>query len=233
MPDDQHSESAEHITSPAQIATVLKRLHEEHALLTVSFPGDNKIYNTAILGVDAAEGQVLLDELNPVDGHQRVQTGSRLQLQGSVAGIETRFNVVVSAIDIEQNIYLYRAPLPDYVIYRQRRDSVRVPIKLSLDASVTLSSAGKRAKARLADLSAGGFGAVVVDGDRLAVGERYQCRINLPGQAAIVAEAEIRFALDEAGQQRRLGARLLALPLQEKRRIERLVMQLQRELRRN
>lgn len=232
MPDDQYAESTEHITSPAQIATILKRLQEGHALLTASFPGDNKVYNTAILGVDATENQVLLDELNPVEGHNRVQAGSRLQLQGRAAGIETRFTVVVAAVDIEQNIYLYRVSLPEYVIYRQRRDSVRVPVKLSLDASVTLTSADKRAKARLVDLSAGGFGAIVIDGDRLAVGERYQCRIDLPGQTAIAAEAEIRFASDEAGQQRRLGARLLALPLQEKRRVERLVMQLQRELRR-
>jgi c-di-GMP-binding flagellar brake protein YcgR len=228
---DQYSDSAEHITSRGQIASLLKRLHDGHALLTVSFPGDNRMYISAVLSVDAEAGCLTLDELNPADGHQRVQVGSQLQIQGNLAGIETRFLVDVQAVEIQQEIYLYRAALPRYMVYRQRREFVRVPVRLTMDAAVQLSADGKLIKGRVADLSAGGLGAAISEGDPMAIGDRYLCSIQIGGDV-ISAEIEIRFLMAEGGQQRRFGARFRGLSPQDKRRIERMVMQLQRELRR-
>lgn len=231
MSADQFS-AAEHVNSPAQIATVLKRLQEEHALLIASFPNDNRIYNTAILSVDVPGNRVILDELNPAEGHARVQPGCELQLHGQISGIDTRCVVQIAEIELEDGIHLYRAVLPRYMIYRQRREFVRVPVRMTLDIGVSLTCGDKAVQARLADLSAGGIGGVVLAGDRLAIGDCCDCEIVLPDQSTLRAQAEIRFIVDEAGRQRRVGARFLALAPQDMRRIERIVMQLQRELRR-
>src|SRR5690606_23153810 len=62
----------ERITNPAQIVRLLERVKENRALLTITIPGINTIYNSAILGISFEQKHLLLDELLPADGHERL-----------------------------------------------------------------------------------------------------------------------------------------------------------------
>lgn len=219
------------LTSPAQIAGLLKRLHEEHSLLSCSFPNDPQIFNSALLGVDTDAGSFTLDELNPQAGHKRLKPGSQLRVEGSLQGVDTRFLVQVEEILLADGIHYYRCPLPDYVLYLQRREFHRVPVRLTLQAALSFGAAG-RTKARLLDLSAGGVGGVVIGGEPLVQGSVVPCTIQLPGQRPLKVTVEVRFVgLDERGQQR-FGAMFKDISPQDRRRIARTVMDLERELRR-
>jgi c-di-GMP-binding flagellar brake protein YcgR len=232
MEKNQPADTNQRITHPGQIAAILRRFLEELTLLSVRFPGEVEIFNSAVLRVDPEENCLYLDELNPRPGHDRVEPGIELQVEGRLQGVETHFIVSVTDIRVENGIYLYRTVLPTYIIHRQRREDHRVPVRLTLQGGISLTSQENPIRARLSDLSAGGFGGVVTDGSALEEGMEYDCAIQLGENEIIDCKVEIRFTgIDRKGHQR-FGAMFVDLSQQKRRRIERLVMELERGLRR-
>lgn len=231
MPSDQPSDSADFLTSASQIASVLKRLQESNVLLGVSLPNDDRLYISTVLAVDTAAGLLTLDQLGAADGHRRIRRGIELAVQGQLAGVETSFTLTVSEVRLEGGAYVYKAALPTEMLYRQRRESVRVPVRLTLNAEIRLQAGGRTLKARLADLSAGGFGAVLLSGGAPILGEHYACTMVVDGEA-ITMEVEIRFVTQEPDEPCRFGASFRRASPRDQRYIERIVMQLQREQRR-
>lgn len=233
MPADRDHDSQQRLTSGVQISSVLRRLLDEHTLLTVSFPDSTELFTSAVLSVDAQAGRFSLDELNPNRGHQQVRPGSVLRIEGRLHGVDTRFLAAVEDIGIENGIYFYRLAFPEYLIYKQRRQYHRVPVKLTLQHGISLTGEHPGyARARLTDISAGGLGGTVTDGSPLVAGARYTCSIQLAKEAPIVATVEIRFAAKDNARQQRFGAMFVDVSPQDRRRITRLVMELERELRR-
>lgn len=232
MPPEQYIEPEQRLTSPAQIAGILKRLHDERSLLSCSFPGGREIYNSAVLTVDPAAGVFTLDELNPRSGHDRIQPGTEIRVEGSLQGVDTRFVFKVGEVKLENGIYDYSSPLPEYLIYRQRRQYHRVPVRMTLHAVLNLDGEKKATTARLTDLSAGGVGGLVLEGGRLEAGSHHSCQIQLPGQPVLTIPIEIRFAQTDSRGQQRFGAMFLEISPMDRRRIARTVMDLERELRR-
>lgn len=228
MFSQQSSNSAEYITNRSQISSILRRLRQENPLLSVHFPGDNKLYNSSLLTVDAVAGALSLDELNPAAGHERVAPGTKLRVQGLLNGVDVRFTATVTTVDQDQGIYFYLVKLPEELLYRQRRDHLRVPLATSRDTVIELQSSGQVVKARISDISVAGFGAVILEGEGLASGQRFDCSFEL-GSKTINANVEIRFVVED-GHRRRLGARFHNLSPSSQRHLERTVMQLQREL---
>jgi len=236
MLSEPHENDDDRVTGTAQIAGLLRRLQEEHALLTASFPDSTEIFNTTIVGVDLPHGHLLLDELNTARGHEQVRPGTRLRLETRLHGVDTRFLVEVLEVGSDsEGVPFYRAAFPESMIHRQRRRHHRVPIKLTLDAGVALSDdSHPPIRGRLSDLSVGGLGGVVTSGDPLVVGARYTCTLQLPRQPAMQLQVEIRFAQAETGRrQQKFGAMILGISPQDQRRLERTVMDLERELRRS
>lgn len=231
MSSDQSSDSADYLTNASQIASVLKRLQEGNVLLGVNLPNDARPYISTLLAVDTAAGLLTLDQLSAADGHRRIRRGVKLAIQGQLTGVDTCFTLTVSEVSLEGGAYVYKAPLPTEILYRQRRESVRVPVRLTLNAEIRLQAQENTLTARLADLSAGGFGAVLLSGGTPAVGEHYACTMVVDGEA-ITMQVEIRFVAQELDQPCRFGARFRQASPRDQRYIERIVMQLQREQRR-
>lgn len=228
------NDEPERITSIPQLAAILRRLHDEHALLSVSFPGGKEIFTSAVLDVKPDQSLFLLDELSPRHGHEQVKPESILTVEARLQGVDVRFQAQVKELAEEDGIALYRAALPEYLLYRQRRQFHRVPVKLTLQHGISLAAAAdKPVNARLTDMSVGGFGGVAAQNSNLVEGAIYTCHIQFPRQEPVTASVQIRFAkVDSVRRQQRFGAMFVDLSPQDSRRIQRIVMDLERELRR-
>lgn len=223
----------EKITDPAQIARLLKRLMESRALLAATIPGVNAIYNSVILGVLPEEGYLLLDELNPEDGHKHVINAAKFHCFTRHRGVEIHFASHVLEVGQEAQGAFYRVAFPETVDYKQRRQSYRVRIWLSQNVSVTIENdEAQRLTGRVYDISAGGLGAYVDRNTRFSVGQVLpSCTIQLPDNKQISSAIEIRYAkLDEQTGELRIGARFLNLSRTERNTIGKFIAALEREM---
>lgn len=227
MPSEQTANTAELIASPGRIAALLKRLLEEQPFLLVTFPELHTPYASALLTVDTDSNGLVLDELKPATGHHGVQAGATLQVHARLAGVDLYFDTEIATIELQDGIHLYHAALPDKLIYRQRREHVRVP--LPQDAHIQLQHETRAAEARLLDLSSSGFGGVLLDECSLVADKRYTCTLTISTEI-IRATAELRYLAEGPDRQRHFGALFHQPSPTVQRQIGRLVMQLQRDL---
>lgn len=229
----QYQSQIERLTDPAQIVTLLRRASEARDLLTVILPDSPRRYNSAILKVDPEQGVVLLDELNPPEGHERLVAARRLRASCHIRGIELSFQATVSEVGGDAGIAFYRIPLPQELHYHQRRANYRVQVGRGLAIPVYLTLGTDDAlEGQLSDLSAGGLSMRLETGRSLNRGQRVeQCTIPLPKGDQIRSALEIRYArAEENAKWLRAGARFLDLTRAQQSRIQRFVAQLEREL---
>lgn len=213
---------------------LLKRLCESRALVNVRIAGLSGDYRSAVLAVDPARSRFQLDELHPERGHREVAPGRELRVVSFVEGVEMRFQATVEQVDVDGGIAYYELAYPDEIRYHQRRQHVRVPVRMALQQSAVLRDEERELTLRLLDLSAGGIGAHVVKGGEVRVGERWELDLRLRNEPALKTRVEIRFAQqDRVSHRQRLGARFLDLPAAETGRLQRLVLAIQRELMRH
>ncbi|MEJ2687887.1 MAG: flagellar brake protein [Gammaproteobacteria bacterium] len=229
----QYQSQSERITDPGQIVTLLRRASEARDLLTIVLPDSPKPYNSAILKVDPEEGSLLLDELNPADGHRRLVEARQLRASCRIRGIELSFQATVSEVGGDAGIAFYRVALPPVLHYHQRRAHYRVQVGrgLAIPVYLTIESEGTL-EGQLSDLSAGGLSMRLETSLPLTRGQRIeQCTIPLPKGEQFRAPLEIRFARPEENPKwLRAGARFLNLSRAQQSRIQRFVAQLEREL---
>lgn len=219
------------IENKGQIASILARLQRERSLLAVRVVGFSREFRSAVLGVDNRQRLVTIDELYPQRGHELVATGTELAVLSRTNGVETRFRLRVTSIGIEDGVYYYSTALPEELLYHQRRQFVRVPVRLTLQGRCRLSDEERALDIHLTDLSAGGFGAYVLRGGEVARGETLRFEIELEGIEPLTGEAQIRHTHhDKARRRLQFGARFMGLQPREQAHVERVVVALQREL---
>ncbi|PWG62319.1 flagellar brake protein [Spiribacter halobius] len=213
---------------------LLKRLCESRALVNVRVPELAGDFRSAVLAVDSATSRFQLDELHPERGHRAVAPGQELRIVSFVEGVEMRFQAVVERVDSDGGIAYYELAYPDEIRYHQRRQHVRVPVRMALQQKAVLRNDEREVTLRLLDLSAGGIGAHVTRGGDVAVGERWELELRLRNEPVLNTRVEIRFAQqDRVSHRQRLGAQFLDLPVAETGRLQRLVLAIQRELMRH
>lgn len=214
-----------------QIVSILTRLRQERSLLTVSVAGSNREFRSAVLSVDPHQRLVTIDELYPERGHELVATGTELAILSRVDGVETRFRLRVASVGIDDGVYYYTTALPEEVLYNQRRQFVRVPVRLALQRHCRLYDDERTVAIQLTDLSAGGFGAYVLGGHEVTRSETLRFEIELDGIEPLTGEAQILHAHhDKVRKRLQFGARFMGLPPRERAHLERVVVALQREL---
>lgn len=222
----------ERITLPAEIALLLQRIHEARVLLSVRLADDPASYLTAIIGCDAARGELLLDELNPRSGHERFVALGRLTAQCKLRGVEMTFDAQLKETIKSENGQLYRTGLPAVVRYLQRRNAYRAPVPIQQGASLTLSAPGRDPiTALICDISRTGIGArAAVPG--LGEGETWpNCEIALPEGESVRCAIELRYVgSHNTNNYVRIGGRFLELSPEHERIIQRFVAKMEREL---
>lgn len=232
MSDDNQKNQPQRIRKTAQQARLLRQLQEQHTPLSMRIPAvSDNLYTSAILDVDTGNRRIRLDELNPSTGHQRLQVGHEIRVDTRAQGVETRFKTQVESVGEEGGISFYLVPFPEFITHHQRRAFHRVPVRMTLQSRVAITGEGRDMDVRLSDLSVGGFGGTAGADVPLCSGEQYACVLELRGEKPITADVQLRYVKrDPAYKVQRFGALFLNLDKQQRSRLERLVMMLEREL---
>lgn len=224
--------------SVAQIAQVLRRLQEQRCLLTVQVGTATESYTSAVLEVVLEDEYLVLDELTPREGHERLKHSREIQVRAILDGIEVRFASRVAQINTEQGLPYYKVPFPERIDYPQRRQVHRVHVPLNTGYPVSLLLPDERIlSGELRDISPEGIGIRVRIGtldpgrDR---GMRAICHLSLPQQRELVTDIEFRYIDDPLQKNRvpRLGARFVDLKGAQARRVEQFCAELARDQRR-
>lgn len=228
----------EKITDPARIANILKRLHQERALLTISLPGSQHLYTSALLKVDTEQGYLLLDELNPRIGHTQFMVAKKALVRARLSGVEVDFSTVLQGVGGESGIAFYQTSLPTLLKYQQRRAYYRVHVGAGHTVPVSIvRREGEAFQGELWDISAGGAGlrlsTTIHLPQPLTQGEILAgCQIHLNADTHISSGLEVRFlSHDEQHKVVRLGGRFVGLDKPQQKKVEQFIAGVDRELR--
>ncbi|MFA7387611.1 MAG: flagellar regulator YcgR PilZN domain-containing protein [Thiohalobacteraceae bacterium] len=229
----QYQSKTEKVTHRPQVIGLLRRLRDQRVLLSARVPGHSGLFNSLLLEVDPDRSLILLDELNPRQGHELVCQTGQLRVHCQCKGVELSFNCDVEVHPARSGISFYRAALPEAIDYLQRRSSfrVRVGADLTVPVRLSLNKATASAEAVLVDLSVGGFGATLDSSVELTLGQVLPCVIQLPKGETLEANIEIRVVrVDPARPIQRIGASFRDLKPVQRQVVRRFVAQLEREM---
>lgn len=232
MADDEILANApDAIRNPIQIRSLLGKLVKQRSILSVTLDGFRRQATSAVLSVDSPEGYVVFDELVPNRMHERVRPGSRLSIYTRLDNVDLRFAVQVAGIGRQDGIAMYRARIPAYVRYSQRRREFRSRVGAGNPINVNISLVGSDLgfDISLVDLSVTGFGARCSVHDEVGTGDEIEVRLPV-GEDVLLLMATVTFSsIDEVQRQRRVGGRFHDLTPDVQRTLSTFVTTMQRE----
>jgi c-di-GMP-binding flagellar brake protein YcgR len=224
----------QYITDPVQIAGILRRLQDAHALLRVSLPGGNDTWLSAILEVQPAKTSLTIDELSPRDGNSALQRTGRVVITAQIQGVDISFATDVLETGSSDGLLFHRIALPPGLRYWQRRASFRAQVGAAMQVGVSLRHPdGLVLNGELADISAGGIGTRFKDSKGVVplLGEVWkECHILLPQAQEILCAVEVRYVGQDPRTGRlRLGGRFVEITRSQLKAVETFVAHLERE----
>jgi c-di-GMP-binding flagellar brake protein YcgR len=226
------------LSTPMEIAGTLRQLQESHDPLIITFHERSQRFQSYLVDVDRESNMIALDEMVPRDGERYLLAGESFRVEGFHDGVRIAWESNGTlTIDESEGGRCYRGPLPDEVVYHQRRNAFRAALKLAQLVSVEL--VGEKLKfpvsGKLLDISATGC-KLRFEGDitpRLQLGQVYdRFSAELPF-GKMTAPVELRYLhFEERISTTFAGVRFHNMSGQVQRQVERFVYQLQREARR-
>lgn len=183
----------ERISGRQRIHDILTRLAVNKSPLAVVVNGTEGRYVSSLLEV--RHDVMLLDELNPADGHALLLAAGSLRVVARLNGASLHFASKVIDSGEQGGISFYRIAVPDTVNYRQRRRSFRVPIDPNLHVPVMLADGECRVNCNLHDISPDGV-SILLDASVCQRIEKLKlfpsCTIMLPEHHPIHCSFEVR-----------------------------------------
>ncbi len=219
------------VDSRARVISILNGLRLERTRLAVTLEGMEEEWHTTLLKVDP-EGDVLYFSLVGVPRiDERLHDGEPFQVSGVLRGVPL---VMTLRSDVADGQWfasdILRVPVPDELIYMQKRESVRVPIH-DPDFDVTLSFGAWRGVGQLADISFSGCRVVmdlsVVDG-RLSAGNEATLTWEFPGASEAVEIAVQVVHIEAVEEDAYIGMMFGKTDLRTQNLIDRYVLEKQR-----
>jgi c-di-GMP-binding flagellar brake protein YcgR len=225
------------LRSPLEIQSILREIAGQHALLTLHFDGGTQFIVTALLAVLPEAGEILLDCGADDTATRRLLAARQLVAVTFLDHIKVQFAAGPARPADFEGAPAFRLPLPASLLRLQRRNFYRVKVPLSRPVACRVPHPGRpdaRLDLKVLDLSVGGLALLVSphEFDREPGGTIDDCRIALPEQGDFTARLEVRNAelLADRGRHalKRLGCRFLDLPVQVAGRIQRYILQVER-----
>lgn len=226
------------LNTPLEIASNLRLLMESHDPLIITFHDRAQRFQSYLVEVDRDTGTIGLDEMIPRDGERFLTNGEAFRVEGFHDGVRIAWESTAPATLIDTpEARFYRTPLPDEVVYHQRRNAFRAALKLS--HLVDIEIGGEKLKSpligKLLDISATGC-KLRFEGDisdRMQLGQVYERFIAKLPFGAMTAPVELRYLhFEERFHTTFAGVRFHNMSGLVQRQVERFVYQLQREARR-
>jgi c-di-GMP-binding flagellar brake protein YcgR len=225
--------SSELISESSKVIALLRRIKKQRTLLTVSAPGIQEMYSSAILEIDANRGHFVIDELTPSVGQRRLAALHQIAISARLAGVETRFDAVLIRIETINDIASNYMALPQFIDYKQKRRHYRVQVPHGLNLSVAISFDDRHMilEGKIQDISFGGIAAAFRTERGFQKGTVVDsCNIALPDGTVISSPLNIRSVRRNKNRKELiLGGDFLELRSKHKRALEHFVRHLERE----
>jgi c-di-GMP-binding flagellar brake protein YcgR len=219
-----------------EIAANMRLLMESHDPLIITFHERSQRFQSYVIDVDRDTHEIALDEMIPRDGERFLANGEAFRVEGFHDGVRIAWEVKAPMTIIEDP-HCYRGPLPEEVVYHQRRNAFRAALKLA--SLVDIEIGGDRLKSplrgKLLDISATGC-KLRFEGDvseRMQLGQVYERFIASLPFGNMTTSVELRYLhFEEKINTTFAGVRFHNISGLVQRQVERFVYQLQREARR-
>ncbi|MCK1794256.1 flagellar brake protein [Pseudomonas violetae] len=226
------------LTTPLEISGTLRQLQDSHDPLIITFHERTQRFQSYLVGIDRDTGTIVLDEMIPRDGERFLLAGEPFKVEGFHDGVRIAWESNGAlTIDESAGSRCYHGPLPDEVVYHQRRNAFRAALKLAQLVDVELDGEKLKAsiKGKLLDISATGC-KLRFDGDitsSLQLGQVYDRFAAALPFGKMIAPVELRYLhFEEKISTTFAGVRFHNMSGLVQRQVERFVYQLQREARR-
>lgn len=227
----------EKLTDTTRIYALLQRLIDHRALLAVKLDDGETTYTTALVEINTDDGHLILDEFKPDVADAVLEKAPIIKARAQADGVVISFISKISEVGIQDNIPFYKAPIPQVLGYLQRRQNVRIRIGAAHDLSASLSfSDGTSCNGHLEDISLGGLRIVFKKGipPSFQKGEQTFCNFVLIGNRRETLNCEVVIRVIKNKSDRYgpafIGAEFIELDRQAERQLQKLIMDLQRDL---
>ncbi|WP_181295173.1 flagellar brake protein [Pseudomonas sp. Q2-TVG4-2] len=226
------------LKTSVEIQANLRLLLDNHIPLLIRFAERNRRYQTYLVEINREKGWIAFDELIPSDGERMIASAEPFQVEGYYEGVRIAWNndhpAHLSELD---GAPCYWTPLPDQILYHQRRNAYRAPLSAQPIAAELSGQTVKRPlEGKVLDMSATGCKLSFPGNlqNSLQAGQVYEhLSAKLPF-GTITTAAELRHVVfDEKLDLTFCGMRFYRISGLAQRQIERFVYQLQREARRD
>jgi c-di-GMP-binding flagellar brake protein YcgR len=218
------------LKTPVEVQANLRPLLDNHIPLQLRFAERTLRYQTYLVEINREKGWLALDELIPSDGERLMASGEAFQIEGFYEGVRIAWNNPHPAhIGELDDARCYWVPLPDEILYHQRRNAYRATLS---GQTIAAELSGKMVKKHLAgkvlDMSATGC-KLSFPGNlqtNLQSGQVYdQLRLELPF-GVLTTAAELRHVVfDEKLDLTFCGMRFYRISGLTQRQVERFVYQ--------
>lgn len=150
------------ISSRRQILTMLQDLHAARRPLGLTGRRLTRNTDTRLLAIDAAQGRVLLRQLSNDASHGQLQLDGHVNITARHDAVPILFTLELLGSAVFDGIPCYVAPIPDWILFAQMRDTFRIRLPQSLQARLVFHPAGGApVEARVLDISETGVGIIV------------------------------------------------------------------------
>lgn len=236
--EDEGPQPPQILKTATEIQANLRLLLDNHIPLLVRFAERNQRYQTYLIEINREKGWIALDELIPSDGERMMGLGEPFHIEGYCDGVRVAWNndypVHPGELD---DARCYWTPIPDQVLYHQRRNAYRAPLSgQPITAELSGKTIRKTLEGKVLDMSATGC-KLSFQGNHqsgLQAGQVYEQLVAKLPFGTVTTAAELRHVVfDEKLGLTFCGMRFYRLGGLMQRQIERFVYQLQREARRD
>lgn len=226
------------VRSPIEILSLLKNIQQHRDPLRITFVERTQKFQSFIVEIDTETKTLWIDELIPRDGDRYAMAGEAFRVDAWHEGVHMRWLCAGVQQSMLDGVPTYRAPLPDEMVYHQKRGAFRAAVKRSMQIGVRLGHAKRDVSldGTLIDISATGCKARF-SGDcthLLPPGDLFErCALVLPETGRLSLAIETRHAhYDQASSETLVGLAFRQNAATVQRQIDRFVNFLQREARR-
>jgi len=227
------------VTDTETIRRVLIGLKKSTSDLEVRFDGEDRVARTRIQSCHPDKGYFTLRVLDTISLHRRVLHGDDFQLVGWAHGVHTEVQRLAARDFVDDPRHeCYVVPVPDELIYVQRRECYRAQVARFAEVFVKVQFApddGPWYDAHLIDLGADGCRIGLQGIDTPPTGFRdglTALQLMLPGETRPIAvQGNLRhWHWQEDTAQLQAGYQFHRLRIGEQDRIQRYVSEIQREM---
>lgn len=229
------------LTSEAEIATYLRALEKQHAIITIYLDDGRTFFLSSIVAVDEDKGGFSLDLAHSSEIRRLAQQSKELTLTSSLDKVKIQMRIKRPQIAEHGGQPEISAPLPEALLRLQRREFFRLETRPNSPLKCTLTLQDKQASTitctlSLLDISGGG---VCLHGSSNQ-SEHFvpdaiirECQLEIPGEGLI----PVNLCVKKIGTPQatgshshlRIGCEFVDLPRPKQAQIERYITRVERE----